>query len=58
MAEHKKRAKEDVRDSNSNALIYLSVFKTTLFIKKIRKLFILVLKKSIKLFLLLKRSRA
>jgi hypothetical protein len=58
MAEHKKRAKEDVKDSNSNALIYLSVFKTTLSIKKIGKLFILVLKKSIKLFLLLKRSRA
>jgi hypothetical protein len=58
MAEHKKRAKEDVKNSNSNALIYLSIFKTTLFIKKTKKLFILVLKKSIKLFFLLKRSRA
>jgi hypothetical protein len=58
MVEHKKRAKEDVGDSNSNALTYLSVSKTTLFIKKTRKLFILVLKKSTKLFLLLKRSRA
>jgi hypothetical protein len=58
MAKRKKRAKEDIKDSNSNALIYLSTFKTTLFIKKIRKLFILILKKSIKLFLLLKRSRA
>jgi hypothetical protein len=58
MAECKKRAKEDVRNSNSNALIYLSAFKTTLFIKKTKKLFILVLKKSTKPFLLLKRSRA
>jgi hypothetical protein len=58
MAKHKKRAKEDVKDSNSNALIYLSMFKTTLSIKKTRKLFILVLKKSIKLSLLLKRSKA
>jgi hypothetical protein len=58
MAKRKKRAKEDVRDSNSNALTYLSAFKTTLFIKKTRKLFILVLKKSTKLSLLLKRSRA
>jgi hypothetical protein len=58
MAKRKKRAKEDIKDSNSNALIYLSTFKTTLFIKKTRKLFILILKKSIKLFLLLKRSRA
>jgi hypothetical protein len=58
MAEHKKRAKEDVKNSNSNALIYLSIFKTTLFIKKTKKLFILVLKKSTKLFLLLKRSKA
>jgi hypothetical protein len=58
MAKRKKRAKEDVRDSNSNALIYLSVFKITLFIKKTKKLSILVLKKSIKSSLLLKRSRA
>jgi hypothetical protein len=58
MAEYKKRAKEDIKDSNSNALIYLSIFKITLFIKKIKKLFILVLKKSIKLSLLLKRSKA
>jgi hypothetical protein len=58
MAEHKKRAKKDVKDSNSNALIYLSASKTTLFIKKTKKLSILVLKKSTKLFLLLKRSRA
>jgi hypothetical protein len=58
MAERKKRAKEDIKDSNSNALIYLSVFKTTLSIKKIRKLSILVLKKSTKSSLLLKRSRA
>jgi hypothetical protein len=58
MVKHKKRAKEDVKDSNSNALTYLSMFKTTLFIKKTKKLFILVLKKSIKLSLLLKRSRA
>jgi hypothetical protein len=58
MAKRKKRAKEDVRNSNFNALIYLSAFKTTFFIKKIRKLFILILKKSTKLFLLLKRSRA
>jgi hypothetical protein len=58
MAERKKRAKEDIKDSNSNALIYLSVFKTILFIKKTRKLFIPILKKSTKLSLLLKRSRA
>jgi hypothetical protein len=58
MAEYKKRAKKDIKNSNSNALIYLSAFKTTLFIKKIKKLSILVLKKSIKLSLLLKRSRA
>jgi hypothetical protein len=58
MAKHKKRAKEDIGNSNSNALIYLSMSKITLFIKKTKKLFILVLKKSIKLFLLLKRSRA
>jgi hypothetical protein len=58
MAEHKKRAKEDVKNSNSNALTYLSMSKTTLFIKKTRKLSIPVLKKSTKLFLLLKRSRA
>jgi hypothetical protein len=58
MAERKKRAKEDVRDSNSNTLIYLNIFKTTLSIKKTRKLSILVLKKSTKLSLLLKRSRA
>jgi hypothetical protein len=58
MAKCKKRAKEDVKDSNSNALIYLNIFKTTLSIKKTRKLFIPVLKKSTKLFLLLKRSRA
>jgi hypothetical protein len=58
MAKRKKRAKEDVKDSNSNALIYLNIFKTTLFIKKTRKLSIPVLKKSTKLFLLLKRSRA
>jgi hypothetical protein len=58
MAKHKKRAKEDIKNSNSNALIYLSVFKTTLFIKKTKKLSILILKKSIKLSLLLKRSRA
>jgi hypothetical protein len=58
MAECKKRAKEDVRDSNSNILMYLSASKTTLFIKKTKKLSILVLKKSIKLFLLLKRSKA
>jgi hypothetical protein len=58
MAKRKKRAKEDVRDSNSNALIYLSMFKITLFIKKTKKLSILVLKKSIKSSLLLKRSRA
>jgi hypothetical protein len=58
MVKHKKRAKEDVKDSNSNALIYLNAFKTTLFIKKTRKLFILILKKSTKLSLLLKRSRA
>jgi hypothetical protein len=58
MAERKKRAKEDIKDSNSNILIYLSIFKTTLFIKKTKKLFILVLKKSTKLSLLLKRSKA
>jgi hypothetical protein len=58
MAEYKKRAKKDIKNSNSNALIYLSVFKTTLFIKKIKKLSILILKKSTKLFLLLKRSKA
>jgi hypothetical protein len=58
MAKRKKRVKEDVGDSNFNVLIYLSVFKTTLFIKKTKKLFILVLKKSTKPFLLLKRSRA
>jgi hypothetical protein len=58
MAKCKKRAKEDVRDSNSNALIYLNAFKTTFFIKKTKKLFIPVLKKSTKLSLLLKRSRA
>jgi hypothetical protein len=58
MAKCKKRAKKDVRNSNSNALIYLSMFKITLFIKKTKKLFILILKKSIKLSLLLKRSRA
>jgi hypothetical protein len=58
MAKRKKRAKEDVRDSNSNALMYLSVSKTTLFIKKTKKLSILILKKSTKLSLLLKRSRA
>jgi hypothetical protein len=58
MVERKKRAKEDIEDSNSNALIYLSAFKTTLSIKKTRKLFILILKKSTKLSLLLKRSRA
>jgi hypothetical protein len=58
MAKCKKRAKEDIKDSNSNILIYLNVFKTTLFIKKTKKLFILILKKSTKLFLLLKRSRA
>jgi hypothetical protein len=58
MAKRKKRAKEDIKDNNSNALIYLSVFKTTLSIKKIRKLSILVLKKSTKSSLLLKRSRA
>jgi hypothetical protein len=58
MVKHKKRAKEDIKDSNSNALIYLSMSKTTLFIKKTGKLFILVLKKSTKLSLLLKRSRA
>jgi hypothetical protein len=58
MAKCKKRAKKDIKDSNSNALIYLSMFKTTLFIKKIKKLFILILKKSTKLSLLLKRSRA
>jgi hypothetical protein len=58
MAKHKKRAKEDVKDSNSNTLIYLSMFKTILSIKKTRKLFILVLKKSTKSSLLLKRSRA
>jgi hypothetical protein len=58
MVEHKKRAKEDVKDSNSNALIYLSMFKITLFIKKTKKLSILILKKSTKLSLLLKRSRA
>jgi hypothetical protein len=34
------------------------VFKITLFIKKIKKLFILILKKSTKSSLLLKRSRA
>jgi hypothetical protein len=58
MVKCKKRAKKDVKNSNSNALIYLNIFKTTLFIKKTKKLFILILKKSIKLFLLLKRSRA
>jgi hypothetical protein len=58
MAKRKKRAKEDVRDSNFNALTYLSVFKTTLSIKKTKKSFILILKKSTKLSLLLKRSRA
>jgi hypothetical protein len=58
MVECKKRAKEDVKDNNSNALIYLNVFKITLFIKKIKKLFILILKKSTKLSLLLKRNRA
>jgi hypothetical protein len=58
MAKRKKRAKEDIRNSNFNALIYLSIFKITLSIKKTRKLFILVLKKSTKLFLFLKRSRA
>jgi hypothetical protein len=58
MAKRKKRAKKDIRDSNSNALIYLSVFKTTLSIKKTKKLFIPVLKKSTKLSLLLKRSKA
>jgi hypothetical protein len=58
MAKRKKRAKEDIKDNNSNALIYLSAFKTTLSIKKIRKLSILVLKKSTKSSLLLKRSRA
>jgi hypothetical protein len=57
MAKCKKRAKEDVKDSNFNALIYLSVFKTTLFIKKTKKLSILILK-STKLSLLLKKSRA
>jgi hypothetical protein len=35
MAKHKKRAKEDIKDSNFNALIYLSMFKTTLFIRKL-----------------------
>jgi hypothetical protein len=58
MAKYKKRAKKDIKDSNSNALIYLNAFKTTLFIKKTKKLFILILKKSTKLSLLLKRSRA
>jgi hypothetical protein len=58
MAECKKRAKEDIKDSNFNALIYLNIFKITLFIKKTKKLSILILKKSTKLFLLLKRSRA
>jgi hypothetical protein len=58
MAEYKKRAKEDVKDSNSNILIYLNMFKITLFIKKTKKLSILILKKSIKLSLLLKKSRA
>jgi hypothetical protein len=58
MAKCKKRAKEDVKNSDFNALIYLSVFKTTLFIKKTKKLFILILKKSTKLFLLLKKSKA
>jgi hypothetical protein len=58
MAKHKKRAKENIRNSNFNTLIYLSIFKTTLSIKKTKKLFILVLKKSTKLFLLLKKSRA
>jgi hypothetical protein len=58
MAKYKKRAKEDIKDSNSNVLIYLSAFKTTLFIKKTKKLSILILKKSTKLSLLLKRSRA
>jgi hypothetical protein len=58
MVKHKKRAKEDVKDSNSNALIYLNIFKTTLFIKKTKKLSITILKKSTKLSLLLKRSRA
>jgi hypothetical protein len=58
MAKRKKRAKEDVRNSNFNALMYLSAFKTTLSIKKTRKLFISILKKSTKLSLLLKRSRA
>jgi hypothetical protein len=58
MAEYKKRAKEDIKDSNFNTLIYLSMFKTTLFIKKTKKLFIPILKKSTKSFLLLKRSRA
>jgi hypothetical protein len=58
MAKYKKRAKEDIKNSNSNTLIYLNAFKTTFFIKKTKKLFILILKKSIKLSLLLKRSRA
>jgi hypothetical protein len=58
MAKRKKRAKEDVKDSNSNALIYLSAFKTTLFIKKTKKSSIPILKKSTKLSLLLKRSKA
>jgi hypothetical protein len=58
MAKHKKRAKKDIKDSNSNTLTYLNTFKTTLFIKKTRKLFILILKKSTKSSLLLKRNRA
>jgi hypothetical protein len=58
MAECKKRAKEDIKDSNSNALTYLNAFKTTFSIKKTKKLSILILKKSTKLSLLLKRSRA
>jgi hypothetical protein len=58
MAERKKRAKEDVRDSNSNASIYLNASKTTLFIKKTKKSSIPILKKSTKSSLLLKRSRA
>jgi hypothetical protein len=58
MAKYKKRAKEDIKNSNSNALIYLNMFKTTLFIKKTKKLFILILKKSTKLSLLLKRNKA
>jgi hypothetical protein len=53
----KKEAKK-VKTSDFNSLIDLNIFKTTFFIKKTKKSFISILKKSIKSIISSKKNKA